>query len=150
MLLIKANCLACLGDIEGSEKVYQKITNIIPNNNNLLLTIGTVCLQQGIYKTAIGIFQKIDESPSYIFEKNYYIGLAYKAKNHLTNAIKFFGNALRTKPGYFQLYPLVAAACFQNHMIEEGDKLMKILKDKNHSFFQHVVGIVANYRVHKN
>ena len=46
----------------------------------------------------------------------------------------------------FNLYPLVAATCFQNGMIEEGDKLMNILKDKNNAFFQHVAGIVSDYR----
>ena len=46
----------------------------------------------------------------------------------------------------FQLYPLVATV-FQNGMIEEGDKLMNILKDKNNAFFQHVAGIVSHYEI---
>ena len=150
LLFIKASCFGYLGDIETSKKIYQEIANIIPNNNDLLVPIGTTCLQQGIYEVARDIFQKIDKSSSYIFEKNYYMGLAYKGENRLEDAIKFFGNALRIKPDYFQLYPLTAAACFQSNMTEEGDKIMKMLKDENHSFFQHVAGIVECYRSNKN
>ena len=130
LLFIKASCFGYLGDIETSKKIYQEIANIIPNNNDLLVPIGTTCLQQGIYEVARDIFQKIDKSSSYIFEKNYYMGLAYKGENRLEDAIKFFGNALRIKPDYFQLYPLTAAACFQSNMTEEGDKIMKMLKFK--------------------
>ena len=61
-------------------------------------------------------------------------------------SIKCFGYAIREKSDSFQLYPLIATTCFQNGMIEEGDKLMNILREKNNRFFQHVAGIVADYR----
>ena len=54
------------------------------------------------------------------------------------------------KSDSFQLYPLIATTCFQNGMIEEGDKLMNILREKNNRFFQHVAGIVADYRKKAN
>ena len=31
-------------------------------------------------------------------------------------------------------------------MVEEGDKIMNILKEKNNAYFQHIAGIVASYR----
>ena len=78
------------------------------------------------------------------------MGLLCKAQGNLDDAIKHFGIALRANPDYHQLYPLAAAACFQNGMTEEGDKLMNILKDKDHFFFQHVASIVVDYRTQKS
>ena len=73
-------------------------------------------------------------------------GDVYKRQGYLSSSIKCFGNAIREKPESFQLYPLVASTCFQNNMIDEGDKIMNILKEKNNAFFQHTAGIVASYR----
>ena len=46
----------------------------------------------------------------------------------------FYGNHVKSQS--FQLYPLVASTCFQNNMVEEGDKIMNILKEKNNAYFQ--------------
>ncbi|MEE2974965.1 MAG: hypothetical protein VX343_00705 [Thermodesulfobacteriota bacterium] len=111
-----------------------------------LLECAISFIHEGDYMISIDLLNRIDETKGYLFEKNYYIALCYKGQNKLDEAIKFCGVALRANPDYLHLYPLTASLCFQNNMIEEGDKLMKILKEKDHFFFQHVAGIVVHYK----
>lgn len=120
------------------------------DDNSLLIQIAATFLGEGFYKDAVNVLKKVDESTDYIFQKNYCMGLLCKAQGNLDDAIKHFGIALRANPDYSQLYPLTAAACFQNGMTEEGDKLMIILKGKDHFFFQHVAAIVEAHRTQKN
>ena len=131
-------------DSKNKQELLQKAKN--STDNGLLIQISATFLSEGLFEEAKNILKKIDESGEYIFQKNYCIGLALKAEGDLDRVIKHFGVALRANPDYLQLYPITAAACFQNNMIEEGDKLMNILKDKDHYFFQHVAGIAAHYK----
>ena len=144
--LIEASCFYELGDLSKSESCYNVLSSRVDGNNDLIFRVGLSAMQHGFFLNAVKILGKIDKKKSYSFEKEYYMALSYKGIGDLTNAIKCFGNAIREKSDSFQLYPIIASACFQNNMIEEGDKLMNILKEKNNAFFQHVAGIVASYR----
>jgi len=143
---IEANCHFLLGNIEMAEKTYNVLSSYLNENNDLIFKAGMATLQQGFYLVSVKMLGKIDTKKSLFFEKNYYMALAYKAMGDLSSSIKCFGYAIREKSDSFQLYPLIATTCFQNGMIEEGDKLMNILREKNNRFFQHVAGIVADYR----
>ena len=144
--LIESSCHFELNKFDKSESCYNVLSSLVDGNNDLIFRVGLSSIQHGFFLTSIKILGKIDTKKSHSFEKNYYLALSYKAIGDLGSSIKCFGNAIREKSESFQLYPLVAATCFQNGMIEEGDKLMNILKDKNNAFFQHVAGIVSHYR----
>ena len=106
-----------------------------------------MCIRdRGFFRIAIEIFSKLEDKQDK-FERNYYMGLSYKGLGELTNSIRAFGRALRAKPDFYQLYPLTAATCFQNNMIDEGDKIMNILKEEHSALFQHVAGVVSSYRI---
>ena len=109
-----------------------EVSNAELNNSNCLLFFE--------------IFSKLEDKQDK-FERNYYMGLSYKGLGELTNSIRAFGRALRAKPDFYQLYPLTAATCFQNNMIDEGDKIMNILKEEHSALFQHVAGVVSSYRI---
>ena len=145
-MLIEASCFYNLDRIDEAQDLYIKISNRIPLNKNTIIQIGSKCLEQGFYRSAVEIFSKLDEKECK-FEKNYLLGLSYKGLQELTNSIRAFGRALRAKPDFYQLYPLTAATCFQNNMIEEGDKLMNLLKEEHNALFQHVAGVVSFYRI---
>jgi len=144
-MLIEANCFYNLGRTDEAQKLYNKISNLLPLNKKVVIQIGSKCLEQGFFRTAIEIFSKLEDKQDK-FEKNYYMGLSYKGLGELTNSIRAFGRALRARPDFYQLYPLTAATCFQNNMLEEGDKLMNILKEEHSALFQHVAGTVSFYR----
>ncbi len=144
-MLIEASCFYNLGKIEKAQDLYVKITNRIPLNKDSIIQIGSKCLEQGFCRSAVQIFSKLEDK-AHKFEKNYLLGLSYKGLGELTNSIRAFGRALRARPDFYQLYPLTAATCFQNNMVEEGDKLMNILKDEHNALFQHVAGTVGHYR----
>ena len=103
-------------DSKNKQELLQKAKN--STDNGLLIQISATFLSEGLFEEAKNILKKIDESGEYIFQKNYCIGLALKAEGNLDGAIKHFGVALRANPDYLQLYPITAAACFQNNMIE--------------------------------
>jgi|TARA_Y100000996_G_scaffold97385_1_gene69872 tetratricopeptide (TPR) repeat protein len=145
-MLIEANCFYNLGQTAEAEKLYNKISNVLPINKKVILQIGSKCLEQGFFRIAIEIFSKLEDKQDK-FERNYYMGLSYKGLGELTNSIRAFGRALRAKPDFYQLYPLTAATCFQNNMIDEGDKIMNILKEEHSALFQHVAGVVSSYRI---
>ena len=142
----RANCFYNLGQTAEAEKLYNKISNVLPINKKVILQIGSKCLEQGFFRIAIEIFSKLEDKQDK-FERNYYMGLSYKGLGELTNSIRAFGRALRAKPDFYQLYPLTAATCFQNNMIDEGDKIMNILKEEHSALFQHVAGVVSSYRI---
>ena len=144
-MLIEASCFYSLGKIEEAQDLYVKIANRIPLNKDSIIQIGSKCLEQGFCRSAVQIFSKLEDKP-HKFEKNYLLGLSHKGLGELTNSIRAFGRALRARPDFYQLYPLTAATCFQNNMLEEGDKLMNILKDEHNALFQHVAGTVSHYR----
>ena len=144
-MLIEATCFYSLERIKDAQDLYIKISNRIPSNKESIIQIGSKCLEQGFCRTAVEIFSKLEDKTCK-FEKNYLMGLSYKGLGELTNSVRAFGRALRARPDFYQLYPLTAATCFQNNMIEEGDKLMGILKDEHNALFQHVAGVVSCYR----
>ena len=144
-MLIEASCLFSLGEDEKAQDLYTKISNVLPLNRDTIIQIGSKCLEQGFYRTSIEIFSKLEDKV-HKFEKNYLLGLSYKGLGELTNAIRAFGRALRSKPDFYQLYAIAASTGFQNNMQEEGDKLMNILKDEHFAFFQNVTGINYSYR----
>ena len=144
-ILIEASCLHKLNRVDEAEKKYQIISKILPVNKNAILQIGSTCLEQSYFRVAIDIFNKLQEIDSK-FEKNYFIGIAYKGLGELTNSIRSLGKALRANPEMYSLYPLIASTCFQNNMLVEGDKLMAILKEKHEPFFQNVAGPTSHYR----
>ena len=144
--LIEASCFYEINDLEQSQSCYNVLSTLVNDNNDLIFRVGLSAMQHGFYLSTVKILGKIDTKKSHSFEKNYYLALAYKGLGDLASSVKCFGNAIREKPESFQLYPLVASTCFQNNMVEEGDKIMNILKDKNNAYFQHIAGIVASYR----
>ena len=145
-MLIEATCFYSLNKREKAQELYTKISNVIPPDSAAIVQIGSKCLEQSFFRTSIEIFSKLDDKKSK-FEKNYLLGLSYKGLGELTNSIRSFGVALRAKPDFYQLYPITAATCFQNNMLDEGDKIMNILKDEHNALFQHVAAVVSFYRI---
>uniref|UniRef100_A0A7C4TCR8 Tetratricopeptide repeat protein n=1 Tax=candidate division WOR-3 bacterium TaxID=2052148 RepID=A0A7C4TCR8_UNCW3 len=119
---------------------FQKVLTIEPNNPFALNNLGFICYKKGIWGEAIEHLTKVlkqQKDRTACLYANYYLGLVYLERGMLSDAVRFFEEALKIGPNLQEAYYYLGMAELKRYefkkAVEYFDKCIKIDKSSKYA-----------------
>jgi tetratricopeptide (TPR) repeat protein len=118
---------------------FQKVLLIEPGNPFALNNLGFICYKKGIWGEAIEHLSKVAKQTKDRMARlyaNFYLGLVYYERGMVTDAIRFFEEALKLGPNLQEAYYYLGLAELKRYefrrAVEYFEKCIKIDKDSKY------------------
>ncbi len=118
---------------------FQKVLLIEPGNPFALNNLGFICYKKGIWGEAIEHLSKVTKQTKDRMARlyaNFYLGLVYYERGMVTDAVRFFEEALKLGPNLQEAYYYLGLAELKRYefrkAVEDFEKCIKIDKDSKY------------------
>jgi len=118
---------------------FQKVLLIEPRNPFALNNLGFICYKKGIWGEAIEHLSKVAKQTKDRMARlyaNFYLGLVYYERGMVTDAVRFFEEALKLGPNLQEAYYYLGLAELKRYefrkAVEHFEKCIKIDKDSKY------------------